>query len=140
MTDSELRAQREKERAERDAARDAQELAARANEIKRWEAAWSLAHDGQAPPSGFMPPTAATGYGGYGARPTNPIAIAAFVSAFFIALLGLILGNVALRQIRDSGEGGRGLALAAVALGWIQIAFGAIILIVFLAVRASVGQ
>lgn len=105
------------ERAAAATARDAKELADRAGEIRRWEAAWALAHDGQAPPSGFLPPVAVMSRGGYGAKSTNSMAIAAFVSVLFVAILGLILGNIALRQIRDSGEGGHGLALAAVVIG-----------------------
>ena len=63
------------------------------------------------------------------ARPgasTSGLAIAALVSVFFIALLGLVLGYVARADIRKS-EGlklGIGMANAAIILGWIFIVFG----------------
>lgn len=50
---------------------------------------------------------------------TNGLAIASLVVVFFSSLIGLILGHVALAQIRRTGEGGRGLALAAVIIGWV---------------------
>ena len=57
----------------------------------------------------FQPP-----YQGYAPAPakTNSLAIAALVSSFFISLLGVILGHIALNQIKTTGEGGRGLAIA----------------------------
>ncbi|MET3175964.1 UNVERIFIED_ORG: hypothetical protein ABIB52_003837 [Arthrobacter sp. UYCu721] len=48
---------------------------------------------------------------------TNPLAIAAFVSSFFIGATGVILGFIALNQIRTTGERGRGLAIAALVVG-----------------------
>jgi len=55
--------------------------------------------------------------------PLNGMALGAFISVFFVSVVGLVLGYIALGQIKQSGEGGRGLALAAVILGWISIAF-----------------
>ncbi|MDQ1609332.1 MAG: hypothetical protein QOE16_2064, partial [Microbacteriaceae bacterium] len=52
------------------------------------------------------------------AERTNPLAIASLIVVFFSSLIGLILGHVALSQIKRSGENGRGLALAAVIVGW----------------------
>jgi hypothetical protein len=47
------------------------------------------------------------------------------------ALVGAILGHVALGQIKRTGQGGRGLAVAGVAIGWgflgLQIIYGVII-------------
>jgi|SRR3954454_2963059 hypothetical protein len=63
------------------------------------------------PPPGYPP------YPAYGPPPTNPMAIAALVCALTIAPVGLGLGIAARRQIRRTGEGGDGLALAAVIIG-----------------------
>lgn len=48
---------------------------------------------------------------------TNPLAIAAFVSSFLIGVTGVILGFIALNQIKTTGERGRGLAIAALVVG-----------------------
>lgn len=50
---------------------------------------------------------------------TNVLAIVALVLAIFFPLVGAILGHVALSQIKKTGESGRGIALAAVIIGWI---------------------
>lgn len=48
---------------------------------------------------------------------TNTLAIISLVAAFVAPLIGFILGFVAMSQSRKRGEGGRGLALAAVIVG-----------------------
>lgn len=48
----------------------------------------------------------------------NAMALTAFVVVFFASVVGLVLGYVALRQVERTHETGRGLALAAVILGW----------------------
>jgi peptidyl-prolyl cis-trans isomerase B (cyclophilin B) len=58
----------------------------------------------------------------------NAMAIAAFIVVFFASVVGLVLGYVALSQIKHSHENGRGLALAAVILGWVGT-IGAILLV-----------
>ncbi|MGN9807810.1 DUF4190 domain-containing protein [Micromonospora sp. BQ11] len=68
-------------------------------------------------------------YGGYGYPPpqqkTNGLAIAALVLALvgigscITAPIGAILGHVARKQIRQTGEGGEGMAKAAIIVGWI---------------------
>jgi hypothetical protein len=75
------------------------------------------------PPPGYPPP----GYGPSGhapayPRPTNTMAILALVMAFVFAPAGLILGIVARRQIRQTGEDGDGLALAGIIVGGIVTA------------------
>jgi uncharacterized membrane protein len=50
---------------------------------------------------------------------TNVLAIVALVLAIFVPLVGAILGHVALGQIKKTGEEGRGIALAAVIVGWV---------------------
>ena len=69
---------------------------------------------------------------------TNGLAIAAFVmSLVSVWLPGLICGYIARRQIDRSGgaETGRGLATAAIVIGWLW--FGLVVLL--LIVAASVG-
>ncbi|MFC9419893.1 DUF4190 domain-containing protein, partial [Bacillus mobilis] len=60
---------------------------------------------------------------GYGALPTrtNPFAIASFVLSFFVTLLSIIFGHVALSQIKRTGEGGRGLALAGLWISYLSV-------------------
>jgi peptidyl-prolyl cis-trans isomerase B (cyclophilin B) len=53
----------------------------------------------------------------------NPLAIAAFASSFLIGVTGIILGLIALYQIRTTGERGRWLAVAALLIGCAYVAF-----------------
>lgn len=51
---------------------------------------------------------------------TNVLAIVSLVlSIVGISIGGVITGHIALKQIRDRGEGGRGLALAGTIVGWV---------------------
>jgi hypothetical protein len=64
-------------------------------------------------------------------RGTNALAIASLIIAILcFPPLGLILGIVALRQIKRTGEEGRGLALAGVWVGAIFTVIGAIVIAV----------
>lgn len=47
---------------------------------------------------------------------TNGLAIAALILAFLIPIVGLILGIVALSQIKKNNEGGKGLAIASIVI------------------------
>ncbi|MBQ1072798.1 DUF4190 domain-containing protein [Micromonospora sp. C31] len=78
---------------------------------------------GQPAPAGYPPP-----YPNYGYAPapkTNGLAIAALVlslvgiASCVTAPVGAILGHVAQNQIRQTGEGGEGMAKAAIIVGWI---------------------
>jgi peptidyl-prolyl cis-trans isomerase B (cyclophilin B) len=69
----------------------------------------------------------------------NTMSIVAFVATFFISILGIILGFIALSQIKRTGEQGRGLALAAVIIGFISIVIGIIVTIVVLSTLANSG-
>jgi hypothetical protein len=60
---------------------------------------------------------------------TNTLAISALVSSFFIGPTGVILGHIARHQIKDSGEGGRGLAITALVVGYTYTVIWAIITI-----------
>lgn len=53
---------------------------------------------------------------------TNGLAIAALIVVFFNGLVGAILGHVALGQLSRRNQRGRGLALAAIIIGWITVA------------------
>lgn len=54
---------------------------------------------------------------------TNGFAVASFVCAFLCSILGVVFGHVALSQINTSGEKGRGLAIAGLAIGYASLAF-----------------
>jgi peptidyl-prolyl cis-trans isomerase B (cyclophilin B) len=55
---------------------------------------------------------------GASAARTNPLAIASLVSAFLLPIAAIVLGHLALGQIRRTGEQGRGLAIAGLVLGY----------------------
>ena len=94
-----------------------------------------------APPSSGYPPVGAPPYPGYpqqytpGMSPTNPFAIASLiVSLVGFGLIGVILGHVALGQIKRSNgyEQGRGLAIAGLIIGYTEIAIALLITLGFL--------
>lgn len=86
------------------------------------------------PPSyqpGYQPPA----YDAYRAQmkpPTNILAIIGFIGVFFWSLVGIVLGHIALSQIKKTGESGHGLALAAVIIGYARLAFEALALVMVL--------
>lgn len=89
---------------------------------------------------------------GYYAPPTNTLAIVGMVLSLVgivigvTAIVGAILGHVALGQIKRTGEGGRGMALTAVIAGWVVtglwllfiIAY-VVIIVIFLGYATSTG-
>lgn len=121
-----------------------------------------------APPAGHAAPTppppaypqaqAPYGYGQsapYGAYPyaaapkTNGLAITSLVSSiaafvvlpFIASIVGVITGHIALRQLRTSGENGRGMALAGVIVGWVGVALGVLaILFITIAIIAAINS
>ncbi|MGY1661649.1 DUF4190 domain-containing protein [Geodermatophilus sp. SYSU D00705] len=101
---------------------------------------------GYGPPPAYGPPP---GYGappGYGPppglyrRPTNTMAILALVMAFVFAPAGLVLGVVARRQIRQTGEEGDGLALAGIIVGAIACALVALAFVLWFIALASLSS
>ena len=92
------------------------------------------------PPAGHAP---TPGYGqpaygpppGYG-RQTNTMAILSLVMAFVFAPAGLIMGFIARKQIRQTGEDGDGLALAGIIVGGIATALF-LLMIVFMIIVFS---
>ncbi len=101
---------------------------------------------GQVPPRGYGPPPGypPPGYGAQGypppawGRPTNTMAIVALVMAFVFAPAGLILGIVARKQIRRTGEDGDGLALAGIIVGGIVTAIFVLIIALWIVAFAAI--
>lgn len=70
---------------------------------------------------------------------TNVLAIVALILAIFFPLIGAILGHVAMGQIKKTGEEGRGLALAAIIIGWVFTGIAVLGIIVWFIAFATVG-
>ncbi len=61
---------------------------------------------------------------------TNGLAIASLVTSILgLSILGVIFGHVALKKITVTGEGGRGLALAGLVIGYLGLAAGLLLFI-----------
>ena len=96
---------------------------------------------GQTPQYGQYPQYGGAPGGQYGAPArTNPLAIAALICGIGQILLGLlagipgiILGFIALNQIKAKGEGGRGMAIAGIVLGFVGLALFLILIIAIVA-------
>ena len=81
----------------------------------------------------------------YGAaRPTNGMAIAALICGvcqiFFWALTGIpaiILGHIARKQIRQTGEAGDGMALTGMILGYIGVALAVLLVVIVVIVGVT---
>ncbi|WBU37717.1 DUF4190 domain-containing protein [Homoserinibacter sp. YIM 151385] len=71
------------------------------------------------------------------AQKTNVLAIVSLVLAFVVSLGAVICGHIALGQIKRTGEGGRGLALAGLILGYIGIVGGIIAIIASIALAGA---
>jgi hypothetical protein len=74
---------------------------------------------------------------------TNGFAIASMILGILWiywvgSILALVFGYIALRQIKQRAEGGRGMAIAGVVLGWIGVAMIPVIVIAVFAVGSSV--
>jgi|HubBroStandDraft_5_1064220.scaffolds.fasta_scaffold532758_2 hypothetical protein len=76
-------------------------------------------------------PPAAPAYAPAGPR-TNVLAIVGFILAFVVTLAGIIVSAIALKQIKQTGEGGHGLALAGVILGIVFSVFWIIYFVVII--------
>ena len=89
---------------------------------------------GSQPPAPPAYPQAPQAYGAPPAvRPGRTLGIVALILSFFAALIGLILGIVALVQSRKAGEK-NGFALAAIIISSIAIVLSIIATIIFFAV------
>lgn len=99
---------------------------------------------------GQQNPYAPNGYQPYAQRPkTNVLAILSIVFAFGGIIIwplviltspaGAIMGHIALGKIKQSGEGGRGLALAGVIGGWVLTGLFILIVGLFIVIGAIAG-
>lgn len=70
--------------------------------------------------------------------PMNTLAIVSLVGSFFVSLVGIICGHIALKQIKRDGTRGRGLALAGTIIGYVALA-GQIIAGIFLVIALIAG-
>lgn len=70
---------------------------------------------------------------------TNTLAIVALILGIVVPIGGIICGPIALGQIKRTGEGGRGLAIAGIIIGAVIILFY-IILIIGLALVGAAAQ
>ncbi|WP_324276291.1 DUF4190 domain-containing protein [Blastococcus brunescens] len=68
------------------------------------------------------------------------MAILALVMAFVFAPAGLILGIVARKQIRQTGEDGDGLALAGIIVGGIVTAIFVLIILLWIIAFAALSS
>ncbi|PZF57416.1 hypothetical protein DEJ23_08020 [Curtobacterium sp. MCSS17_008] len=110
-------------------------------------------HNPYAPQQGGNPyaaPYATGGYQPYAQRPkTNTLAILSIVFAYAGIIIwpvviltspaGAIMGHIALGKIKQTGEGGRGLALAGIIGGWVLTGLYVLFAILFIALIASTG-
>lgn len=82
---------------------------------------WWRASDGSwyPPPPGPGPPLTAS------KRPNNGYAVASLIVSIVVCFVGsflaVIFGHIALHQIARTGQGGRGLAIAGLVLGYVGI-------------------
>ncbi len=56
-------------------------------------------------------------------QPTNMLAVLSLVFSFVFNIIGLILGIIALKQIKNSGEAGKGFAVAGVVISSLSMLF-----------------
>jgi len=68
----------------------------------------------------------------------NTLAIIAFIASFFISIAGIIMGHIALGQVKKTGERGRGFALAGTIIGYVSLA-GTILALVLTFVFAGLA-
>jgi peptidyl-prolyl cis-trans isomerase B (cyclophilin B) len=90
-------------------------------------------------PYGYGPQPGQAPGGVYSPQPrTNTLAIVSLILAFFVSLAAVICGHIALSQIKRTGEGGRGLALAGVIIGYVGIGLSLVIVVVYAIIIISV--
>lgn len=75
--------------------------------------------------------------GSYSVASWNVMSIVAFVAAFFASVAAVICGHISLHQIKRTGQRGRGLALLAVILGYVETGVFVLVLVVSAAIALS---
>lgn len=95
---------------------------------------------------GYTPSMApAPVYGGYAgpmAAPTNTLAIISLVLSicsflfcpFLLAIAGVICGHIARGQIRRMGQGGSGIAMAGIIIGYVNIGISVLFIFGFIVI------
>lgn len=94
-------------------------------------------------PSYTPPPAATPAYSAPAAgapAKTNTLAIVGLILAFVFSLAGLIVSIIARGQIKRTGEGGAGLALAGIIISIVGIVIGAIVIIANIALFAALSS
>jgi len=81
----------------------------------------------------------------YAAPPTNGLAIASLALGILWlsglgSVLALIFGYVSLHQIKERGEGGRGMAVAGLALGWVGVAVIFFLIVLMVSLSAATNS
>lgn len=79
--------------------------------------------------------------------PTNTLAVVSMISSIVgwfsfgvLCIVGVVLGHMSLKQLKTSGEGGRGMALTGLIVGYIGLAgwiIGLIIFVIFIGVLGA---
>jgi Domain of unknown function (DUF4190) len=112
------------------AVRERTSIETQARAVQQWQGTYALANPGQPIPA----PPIVIGSDAYGAsNRTNTMAILAIIFGFFVGILGIVFGHIALSQIRRTGEGGRGLAITGLVFGYFGVGLAVILLVVDLA-------
>jgi hypothetical protein len=86
------------------------------------------------------PPPAPYGGSSAPAQRTNTLAIVALILGIVVPIGGIICGPIALGQIKRTGEGGRGLAMAGLIIGIVLVLVGVIITIAYVALIAAAAS
>jgi Domain of unknown function (DUF4190) len=96
---------------------------------------------GQQPPSKDSDPYAQQPYPQYGAPAagTNIMAILSLIFAFVFAPVGIVLGHIAKKQIKETHEEGDGLATAGLVISYIFTGLGLLACCAWLVVIIGLG-
>jgi hypothetical protein len=71
---------------------------------------------------------------------SNPLPLIALIAAFLVPLVGIICGHISLAQIKRDGRSGKGLALAAVILGYSFTAIWVIVMALSLTITFAAAS
>ena len=94
-------------------------------------------------PLPVQPGPAAAGGAVAGGSPTNTLAIVSLVAGvagyviphpFIAGIVAIVTGHLARRQIRQTGEGGSGMALAGLILGYLHLALSILLVLLLVLV------